>query len=100
MSRKLEGTIGKVVDFFSVILTLFALQVIVLGPRMGYNKSLAIFLVLALPMTFFIYAGGKSQFFMKINVVDIAFAILSLVSIGYLVVNAEYILTRVEYVSP
>ncbi|SFR04623.1 TRAP transporter permease [Desulfoscipio geothermicus] len=100
MNRNLEGAIGKVIDIFSVFLTLFALQIIVLGPKLGYNKSLAIFLVLALPMTFFIYAGGKSSFMMKINIIDIIFAVLSFASIGYLVINAEYILTRVEYISP
>jgi TRAP transporter 4TM/12TM fusion protein len=100
MNRNLTGQAGKIVDFFGAILALFALQIIVLGPTLGYGKSLAIFMLLALPLTFFIYAGGKSSFMTKINVVDIILAVFSLVSMGYLVVYSDYILTRVEYVSP
>lgn len=100
MSRVLQGTPGKIIDFFGAILTLFALEVIVLGPTLGYNKSMAIFLVIALPLTFIIYPGGEGPFWKKINIVDIILALLSLMSIGYLIVFANYILTRVEYVSP
>ncbi|WP_366924263.1 TRAP transporter fused permease subunit [Metallumcola ferriviriculae] len=100
MNRNLQGSVGKIIDILAVLLTLFALQIIVVGPTLGYNVSLAIFLAIALPMTFFIYAGGHSEFMKKINVVDMIFAVLSVVSIGYLVVRANYILTRVEYVSP
>ncbi|MCL6446607.1 MAG: TRAP transporter fused permease subunit [Armatimonadetes bacterium] len=100
MSRSTEGTAGKVVDFFSVLLTIFALQLIVLGPLLGYLVSLAIFLFFALPLTFIIYPGGKSSFMAKINVVDMALALISAVAIGYLIFNSKHILTRVEYITP
>jgi len=63
------------------------------------SLSLAIFLFFALPMTFMMYSGGKSPFWMKLILVDWLFTAISIVSIGYLIVNAEHILTRVEYVS-
>jgi TRAP transporter 4TM/12TM fusion protein len=81
------------------ILSVFVLSIVIRGPILGYALSLAIFLFFALPMTFMMYAGGKSPFWAKINVVDWLFTAISIISIGYLIVNADHILTRVEYVS-
>lgn len=100
MSRNLQGTAGKTIDFFGAALSLFALQIVVVGPVLGYGVSLAIFLFFALPLTFVIYAGGNSSFMTKVNVVDVVLAVLSAASIGYLIVKAEYMLQRVEYISP
>jgi len=80
-------------------LSAFVLSIVIVGPILGYALSLAIFLFFALPMTFMMYSGGKSPFWMKINFVDWLFTAISVVSIGYLIVNANHILTRVEYVS-
>ncbi|GBF35030.1 TRAP-type uncharacterized transport system fused permease component [Desulfocucumis palustris] len=100
MSRNLEGKAGKIIDFFGAALSLFVLQIVVLGPVMGYSLSLAIFLFFALPLTFIIYPGGKSRFMTGINIFDVALAILSAASIGYLIINSDYLLTRVEYITP
>jgi len=81
------------------VLSVFVLSIVVVGPMLGYALSLAIFLFFALPMTFMMYSGGKSPFWMKINVVDWLLTLISIVSIGYLIVNADHILTRIEYVS-
>jgi TRAP transporter 4TM/12TM fusion protein len=81
------------------ILSVFVLSIVIRGPILGYALSLAIFLFFALPMTFMMYAGGKSPFWAKINVVDWLFTAISIISIGYLIINADHILTRVEYVS-
>ncbi|MFZ5647665.1 MAG: TRAP transporter permease [Bacillota bacterium] len=100
MDRNLGGTPGKIVGFLGAALSVFALQIVVVGPVLGYALSLAIFLFFALPLTFIIYAGGNSPFMKRINVLDVVWALASAASIGYLIVNAQHILTRVEYVSP
>ena len=81
------------------MLSVFVLSIVIKGPILGYALTLAIFLFFALPMTFMMYAGGKSPFWAKINVVDWLFTAISMISIGYLIINADHILTRVEYVS-
>lgn len=99
MNRNLTGIPGEIMSVIGAVLSLFVLSIVVVGPMLGYALSLAIFLFFALPMTFFMYAGGNSPFWKKINIVDWIFTLVSIVSIGYLIVNAEHILTRVEYVS-
>lgn len=99
MNRNLAGIPGHIMSVIGTILSVFVLSIVVFGPMLGYALSLAIFLFFALPMTFMMYSGGKSPFWMKINVVDWLLTLVSVVSIGYLIVNAEHILTRIEYVS-
>jgi len=81
------------------ILSVFVLSIVILGPLLGYALSLAAFTFFALPMTFMMYSGGTSPFWKKINFVDWIWTILSVISMGYLIVNYNHILTRVEYVS-
>ena len=100
MDRNLGGTPGKIVGIIGAALSVFALQIVVVGPVLGYALSLAIFLFFALPLTFIIYAGGSSPFFKRINALDVVWVAASAASIGYLIVKADHILTRVEYVSP
>ena len=99
MNRNLTGIPGHIMSVIGAFLSFFVLSIVVAGPLLGYTLSLAIFLFFALPMTFMMYSGGKSPFWMKINVVDWIFTAVSVVSIGYLIVNANHILTRIEYVS-
>lgn len=99
MNRNLAGIPGHIMSVIGAALSAFVLSIVIVGPILGYALSLAIFLFFALPMTFMMYSGGKSPFWMKINFVDWLFTALSIVSIGYLIVNANHILTRVEYVS-
>lgn len=99
MNRNLAGIPGSIMSAIGAILSVFVLSIVIRGPILGYALSLAIFLFFALPMTFMMYAGGKSPFWAKINVVDWLFTAISIISIGYLIVNADHILTRVEYVS-
>ncbi|MFZ5650219.1 MAG: TRAP transporter permease [Bacillota bacterium] len=100
MDRNLGGIPGKIIGIIGAALSVFALQIVVVGPVLGYALSLAIFLFFALPLTFIIYAGGSSPFLKKINALDVAWAAAAAASLGYLIVNADHILTRVEYVSP
>jgi TRAP transporter 4TM/12TM fusion protein len=99
VNRNLTGIPGHIMSVIGAFLSVFVLSIVVAGPLLGYTVSLAIFLFFALPMTFMMYSGGKSPFWMKINVVDWIFTAVSVVSIGYLIVNANHILTRIEYVS-
>ncbi len=99
MNRNLTGIPGHIMSALGAVLSIFVLSIVIAGPTLGYALSLAIFLFFALPMTFMMYSGGKSRFWMKINVVDWLFTLLAAVSIGYLIVNAKHILTRIEYVS-
>ncbi len=99
MNRNLTGIFGHIMSVIGAVLSVFVLSIVVVGPMLGYALSLAIFLFFALPMTFMMYSGGKSPFWMKINVVDWLLTLISIVSIGYLIVNADHILTRIEYVS-
>jgi len=99
VNRNLTGIPGHIMSALGAVLSIFVLSIVIAGPTLGYALSLAIFLFFALPMTFMMYSGGKSRFWMKINVVDWLFTLLAAVSIGYLIVNAKHILTRIEYVS-
>jgi len=99
VNRNLAGIPGSIMSVIGAILSVFVLSIVIRGPILGYALSLAIFLFFALPMTFMMYAGGKSPFWAKINVVDWLFTAISIISIGYLIINADHILTRVEYVS-
>lgn len=99
MNRNLSGITGHIVSFLGAVLTIFVLSIIVRGPYWGYSQCLAIFLLFTLPVTFIMYAGGKGPFWQKINVIDWFFVGISILSLGYLIVNAEHILTRVEYIS-
>ncbi len=99
MNRNLTGIPGHVMSAIGAILSVFVLSIVILGPLLGYALSLAVFTFFALPMTFMMYSGGTSPFWKKINFVDWIWTVLSIVSIGYLIVNYNHILTRVEYVS-
>lgn len=99
MSRTLKGIPDHIISLVGACLTIFVLSIIVFGPMLGYSLSMAIFLMFALPVTFILYSGGKSPFWAKINIVDWIFFAISVTSLGYLIVNAEHILTRVEYIS-
>jgi len=99
VKRNLTGILAHAMNFLGAFLTLFVLSILVYGPYVGYALTLAIFLLIGLPMTFIMYSGGKSPFWMKVNIVDFLFVVLSLVSMGYLIVNAEHITTRIEYVT-
>ena len=91
MNRNLTGIFGHIMSVIGAVLSVFVLSIVVVGPMLGYALSLAIFLFFALPMTFMMYSGGKSPFWMKINVVDWLLTLISIVSIGYLIVNADQI---------
>ncbi|MCX7983145.1 MAG: TRAP transporter fused permease subunit [Syntrophales bacterium] len=100
MNRNLTGIPGHVMNVLGMLLTLFVLSILIYGPYVGYQLTLAIFLFVGLPMTFFMYSGGKSPFWMKINFVDWLFVIMSIISMGYLIINAEYVAKiRIEYVT-
>lgn len=99
MNRNLTGIPGAIMSVCGAILTIFVLSIVLVGPVLGYALSLALYTFLMLPMIFFMYAGGTSPFWKKINFVDWIWAIIAILSMGYLIVNAEHILTRVEYVS-
>lgn len=100
MNRNLTGIPGHIMNILGMLLTLFVLSILIYGPYVGYQLTLAIFLFVGLPMTFFMYSGGKSPFWMKINIVDFLFVIMSIISMGYLIVNSEYITKiRIEYVT-
>ena len=99
MNRNLEGIFGHVISFIGAALSVFVIQIIIFGPLLGYELSLAIFLLFAMSLTFMLYAGGKGKFLSKINIIDWIFVAMTVLAMGYLIVNHQYMLERVEYVS-
>ena len=97
--RKLEGRTKTAVELLAFITTLFALYVITFGPLLGYLRCAAIFMTLTLVLTFVIYPGKSG--WEKVNLLDILFIVLTLVSMGYIIFNYDYLLlVRMEDVTP
>jgi TRAP-type uncharacterized transport system fused permease subunit len=89
----------SLIDLIGAALTVFTLSIIIIGPVLGYGRSLAIFLGVSLILTFYIYKGGTSPFWSKFNFVDAIWMILALVTMGYLIFNNAHIISRIEYVT-
>jgi TRAP transporter 4TM/12TM fusion protein len=97
--RVLTGKMRILIEILAIVTTLFALHVIALGPVLGFLRISAIFMLLILVMTFLVYPGRRK--WVKVHSVDIAFIVLSVLSMGYIIFNYEYIaFTRIEEVTP
>ncbi|NLG32686.1 MAG: TRAP transporter fused permease subunit [Syntrophomonadaceae bacterium] len=92
-------TADNLIDLIGFLLTLFTLSIIIIGPMFGYTRSLAVFMMVSLILTFYLYKGGTSPFWSKFNFIDAIWMILSVVVMGYLVVNNAHIISRIEYVT-
>jgi len=87
------------VDLCGALLTLLTLSIIVFGPILGYMRSMAIFMLFCLSLCFYLYKGGTSKFWSKFNFIDAIWIIISIVTMGYLILNNAYIISRLEYVT-
>ncbi|MCS7129867.1 MAG: TRAP transporter fused permease subunit [Archaeoglobaceae archaeon] len=97
--RRLEGKIKYFVEFLALLTTIFALQLILIGPILGFLRVSAIFMLLVLIMAFILYpARAKWE---KVNLIDVAFMILALIGMMYIILNYDYLVTiRIEDLTP
>lgn len=97
--RVLEGRVKRVVELLALTTSIFAMHLILLGPVIGFLRASAIFMLLVLAMTFIMYPGREK--WKKVNLIDFIFIILGVISMGYIILNFDYLtLVRMEDVSP
>ncbi|MEM1593205.1 MAG: TRAP transporter fused permease subunit [Archaeoglobaceae archaeon] len=97
--RRLEGRTKQFTEILALITTIFALQIILLGPVIGFLRASSIFMLLILILTFIIYPARTK--WSKVNFFDILFIILSALGMGFIIFNYDYLtLTRIEDITP
>ncbi len=96
--RELKGKTKHLTDILACVLTLFVLQVIIFGPIFGVLRVSATFMLLSLVLTFIIYEGKSG--WERIHIVDILLVVLAAFSMGYVIFNYDYLISRMEGVTP
>lgn len=97
--RRLEGKTKYFTEILALITTIFALHIILLGPVIGFLRASSIFMLLILILTFIIYPGRAK--WEKVNFLDVLFIILSVLGMGYIIFNYDYLtLSRIEDITP
>ena len=91
--------INKVIVFIAVAMSAYHLYTGYMGaPEAILHRSTHLLFVLIL--VFFLYPLSPKKWGKKLQWTDGALILLTLVSIGYLFVNYEYVTTRYAYISP